>query len=74
MDILDTDYDNYMVVYSCQENVEYLDKVGIEVDTELVWKAYLAQSNWNKLDDKPPLYQLSNFENLKGITANPFYK
>ena len=28
MQVLDTDYTNYMVVYSCQENAEYTDDAG----------------------------------------------
>lgn len=41
MQILDTDYYNYMLVYSCQENMEYTDKSGtVEVMPDDVFNAY----------------------------------
>ena len=67
MQILDTDYYNYMMIYSCQENVEYTDKSGtVEVVPEDVFTAYKHKQN--KKQSPNGLYDPSNFENLKGIT------
>ena len=41
--ILDTDYTNYMVVYTCQENAEYSDDAGvIDYMQDQVFNAFSA--------------------------------
>lgn len=39
MQILDTDYKNYMVVYTCQDSAEFTDSSGNELSYEAVFKA-----------------------------------
>eukprot|EP00355_Strombidium_rassoulzadegani_P000924 CAMPEP_0168615352 /NCGR_PEP_ID=MMETSP0449_2-20121227/4459_1 /TAXON_ID=1082188 /ORGANISM="Strombidium rassoulzadegani, Strain ras09" /LENGTH=165 /DNA_ID=CAMNT_0008656087 /DNA_START=155 /DNA_END=649 /DNA_ORIENTATION=+ len=44
MQVLDTDYSNYLVVYTCQENTEWTEtKSGRELLPEEAFQAYLAQ-------------------------------
>lgn len=73
MQILDTDYYNYMLVYSCQENMEYTDKSGtVEVMPDDVFNAYKHKQN--KKQSPNGLYDPSNFQNLKGITQTWIHK
>jgi len=73
MQILDTDYSNYMLVYSCQENVEYTDKSGtVDVMPEDVFSAYVNKPN--RKDGENGLYDPKNFENLKGINQSWIHK
>jgi len=46
--ILDTDYKNYLVVYSCQENQEFSeDRTERELMPEDVFKAYVNQRSFD---------------------------
>jgi len=73
MQILDTDYSNYMLVYSCQENVEYTDKSGtVDVMPEDVFSAYVNKPN--RKDGENGLYDPKNYENLKGINQSWIHK
>ena len=48
MQILDTDYKDFLVVYTCQENAEYIDeRTGMDVMPEQVFQAYINQKNSN---------------------------
>jgi len=67
MQVLDTDYKNYMVMYSCQENAEYTDEAGaIDYVPDMVFKAFNGQKNQKKTYTN--LYDPDNFAGLKGIT------
>lgn len=39
MQVLDTDYEGYMIVYMCQENMEFENSAGTEMEPEDVFKA-----------------------------------
>lgn len=76
MQVLDTDYESYLIVYTCQDSSEWLEsRSGIEMEYEQVWNAYLNQAEY-KYGKRPTenLYDGANFQNLKGITQNWIYK
>ena len=65
---MDTDYDNYVLAYSCQENAYWDDvKTDLELDFGDVFKVY---KNWAEKDgvdltaEGTNLYAAENFENL----------
>ena len=70
MQVLDTDYDNYLVLYSCQENADFIDKSARELTPQEVWQASLYQVT----DKTKPMYAAENFKNLKGIETDFIYK
>lgn len=73
MQVLDTDYTNYMVVYSCQENAEYTDDAGaVDYMADQVFSAFNAQKNRKK--DVKDLYNPDNFDGLKGISQSWIHK
>ena len=42
MQILDTDHDSYVIIYTCQDSAEWQEtKSGVEMDFEQVWNAYM---------------------------------
>jgi hypothetical protein len=62
-----------MVIYSCQENVEYTDKSGtVDVMPEDVFSAYVNKPN--RKDSPNGLYDADNFKDLKGIKQSWIHK
>ena len=66
MQVLDTDYQNYMLVYTCQDSAEWtVERTGQELSHEDVWNAYMNHYE-SKNGRKPTqnIYDHENFENL----------
>mmetsp|Transcript_17043 Transcript_17043/g.26328 ORF Transcript_17043/g.26328 Transcript_17043/m.26328 type:complete len:115 (+) Transcript_17043:389-733(+) len=81
MQVLDTDYKNYMVVYTCQENSEFTEeRSGRELLPEEVYKAFIAQKEYAKgqkkaqFDDSLGLYDEDHYDKLNGIKRGWIYK
>lgn len=74
--VLDTDYDNFMLAYSCQENALWEDaKSGRELDFDEVFRAYINQAEASGgLDASKSLYASENFSDLKGIKKTLIHK
>ena len=61
MQVLDTDYKNYIIVYTCQENAEITDQHGTEMNPEDVFKASINQREYYKGAEPESLYLRENF-------------
>ena len=76
--ILDTDYDSFALVYSCQENALWENaKTEQELEFDEVFRAYVNQAEAAGIDltaSGKSLYAAENFENLPGIKKTLIHK
>lgn len=74
MQVLDTDYDDFMVLFTCQENAEFLDQSDMPMDHKIVFEAANNQREFARKPVPEKLYDLSNYTSLKGIKFDIFHK